>query len=154
MILAPMVRRKPDSADDSRADSSSIMGFRAAYVFHVSQTQGQDLPQIGSVHGNPGEQIERLRGFAAAQNIAVEYSEPIAPARGTSYGGRIALLPGQSPAEEFSTLRNRRRRKIRSNRQTGYRQHPDERFLRSESARENVRVRRRTAGESHSHDVC
>src|SRR6202043_4236216 len=28
----------------------------------------------------------------------------IAPARGTSSGGRITLLPGQSPAEEFSTL--------------------------------------------------
>lgn len=104
LILAPILRRKPDSADDSRADSSTIMGFRAAYVFDVSQTAGQDLPQIGSVHGNPGEQIERLRAFAAAQLFSVEYSEHIAPARGTSYGGRIALLPGQSLAEEFSTL--------------------------------------------------
>jgi antirestriction protein ArdC len=34
----------------------------------------------------------------------MEYSEEIAPARGTSNGGRIVLLPGQSPAEEFSTL--------------------------------------------------
>jgi antirestriction protein ArdC len=104
VILAPILRRKPDSADDSRADSSSIMGFRAAHVFDVSQTEGQALPQIGSVRGNPGEQIERLRGFATAQHVSVEYSENIAPARGTSYGGRIALLPGQSPAEEFSTL--------------------------------------------------
>jgi antirestriction protein ArdC len=104
LILAPILRRTPDSADDSSTDSSRIMGFRAAYVFDISQTEGQDLPQIGSVHGNPGEQIERLRGFAAAQLISVEYSEHIAPARGTSYGGRIALLPGQSPAEEFSTL--------------------------------------------------
>ena len=28
----------------------------------------------------------------------------IAPARGMSSGGKITLLPGQSPAEEFSTL--------------------------------------------------
>ena len=36
--------------------------------------------------------------------IVVEYSNEIAPARGTSFGGRIAILPGQSAAEEFSTL--------------------------------------------------
>jgi hypothetical protein len=104
LIHAPILRRQPDSADGSSTDSSMIMGFRGAYVFDVSQTEGQDLPRIGSVHGNPGEQIERLRGFAAAQHIAVEYSEYIAPARGISYGGRIALIPGQAMAEEFATL--------------------------------------------------
>jgi antirestriction protein ArdC len=103
-ILAPMLRRKADSENDISTDSSIIMGFRAAYVFDVSQTDGQELPQIGVVHGDPGGRMELLRGFAAAQNIAVEYSEHIASARGTSYGGRIALLPSQSPAEEFSTL--------------------------------------------------
>ena len=37
------------------------------------------------------------------QGIEFEY-ERIAPAMGISYGGRIALLPGQSKAEEFSCL--------------------------------------------------
>jgi antirestriction protein ArdC len=104
LILAPIVRRKPDVLDDDEKDSSRIAGFRAAYVFDVSQTDGQELPQIGTVQGDPHAHTEELRKFAAAQNIAIEYSEDIAPARGTSYGGRIALLPGQSPAEEFSTL--------------------------------------------------
>ena len=40
----------------------------------------------------------------AEQGIALEYSQDIAPARGESAGGRITLLPGQSPAEEFATL--------------------------------------------------
>jgi len=104
MILAPIVRRKAENSDHDEKESSRIAGFRAAYVFDVSQTDGQELPQIGMVHGDPRECGETLRRFAAAQNIAIEYSEDIAPARGTSYGGRIALLPGQSPAEEFSTL--------------------------------------------------
>lgn len=104
MILAPIVRRKPDVSDDDEKDSFRIGGFRAAYVFDVTQTDGQDLPQIGTVHRDPYEHTERLRKFAASKNIAIEYSEDIAPARGTSYGGRIALLPSQSPAEEFSTL--------------------------------------------------
>jgi hypothetical protein len=38
------------------------------------------------------------------QGIQLVYNEKIAPALGMSYGGRIAILPGQSKAEEFSTL--------------------------------------------------
>ena len=34
----------------------------------------------------------------------MSYNANIAPALGMSYGGRIAILPGQSKAEEFSTL--------------------------------------------------
>ena len=34
----------------------------------------------------------------------MSYNDRIAPALGMSYGGRIAILPGQSKAEEFSTL--------------------------------------------------
>jgi antirestriction protein ArdC len=106
MILAPIVRRKAQNSEEEVAEEISrpIAGFRAAFVFDVSQTDGKELPQIGVVEGDPSEYADRLRRFASAQSIAVEYSEEIAPARGTSYGGRIALLPGQSAAEEFSTL--------------------------------------------------
>jgi hypothetical protein len=73
-------------------------------VFDVSQTDGKELPHIGTVQGDPREFTERLRSFAIVQGIAVEYSDQIAPARGMSSGGKITLLPGQSPAKEFSTL--------------------------------------------------
>jgi hypothetical protein len=62
------------------------------------------LPEIGSVNGDPREYRERLARFVAEQGIALEYSEDIAPARGLSEGGKITLLPGQSPADEFATL--------------------------------------------------
>ena len=106
MILAPIVRRKAQNNNEEVPEEISrpIAGFRAAFVFDVSQTDGKELPQIGIVQGDPSGHTDRLRRFASEQNIAVEYSEEIAPARGTSYGGRIAILPGQSPAEEFSTL--------------------------------------------------
>jgi hypothetical protein len=42
--------------------------------------------------------------FVIGQGIELEFKESIAPALGMSYGGKIALLPGQSSAEEFSTL--------------------------------------------------
>ena len=105
LILAPIVRRKYGNAEQNEAEElSTAVYFRAAYVFDISQTDGQELPEIGSVNGDPCEYRERLGKFIAEQGIAFEYSQDIAPARGTSAGGKITLLPGQSPAEEFATL--------------------------------------------------
>jgi antirestriction protein ArdC len=105
IILAPVVRRKTESEEQNETNESSTpVGFRAAYVFDISQTDGQELPAIGSVNGDPREYRERIAKFVAEQGIALEYSQDIAPARGISAGGQITLLPGQSPAEEFATL--------------------------------------------------
>jgi antirestriction protein ArdC len=105
LILAPIIRKKTENNGEAEPDESSVaVGFRAAYVFDISQTDGQPLPEIGSVNGDPREYRERLAKFVAEQAIALEYSDEIAPARGMSQGGRITLLPGQSPAEEFATL--------------------------------------------------
>jgi hypothetical protein len=82
-----------------------LVGFRSAYVFDVLQTEGAELPGFnGRVEGEVGEYRERLIDFTMAQGIELEFKESIAPAMGMSYGGSIAILPGQAPAEEFSTL--------------------------------------------------
>ena len=47
---------------------------------------------------------ERLFKFVEAQSVELSFSETIAPAKGLSYGGKITLLSGMQPAEEFSTL--------------------------------------------------
>jgi hypothetical protein len=105
LILAPIVRAKNQGAEQTETDeSSTAVGFRAAYVFDISQTDGQELPEIGNVNGDPREHRERLGKFVTDQGILLEYSQDIAPARGTSAGGKITLLPGQTPAEEFATL--------------------------------------------------
>jgi antirestriction protein ArdC len=109
-ILAPVigVRRKKDSEaeKDIRTQNQAVLvGFRSAYVFDVSQTEGKDLPELSErVTGNVGEYRERLLDFISAQGIQLEFKESIAPALGMSYGGRIAIFPGQESAEEFSTL--------------------------------------------------
>lgn len=105
VILAPIIRRKEENNCETEADeSSTAVGFRAAYVFDISQTDGKELPGISSVNGDPREYRERLAAFVSKQGIALEYSQDIAPARGTSAGGKITLLPGQSAGEEFATL--------------------------------------------------
>ena len=108
-ILAPIVgvRRQKDieaEKDITRQNERMLLGFRNAYVFDISQTNGVELPEMERVAGDPGENIERLTAFLNSKGIAASYSEKIAPALGMSCGGRIALLPGQSKAETFSTL--------------------------------------------------
>jgi hypothetical protein len=56
------------------------------------------------VRGEPGENIERLAAFLKEQGIQLVYRDDLQGALGKSYGGRIAILSGQSKAEEFSTL--------------------------------------------------
>jgi len=108
-ILAPIVgvrRNKDEEAqkDITKQNTRTLLGFRNAYVFDVSQTNGVDLPEIHEISGDPGENIDRLAAFLKGQGIQLVYNPKIAPALGVSYGGRIAILPGQSKAEEFSTL--------------------------------------------------
>jgi hypothetical protein len=112
-ILAPMIgygRKNADAAQESNPDTNAkpqpkLIGFRAVYVFDVAQTEGADLPEFEhNISGEVGEQRDRLIGFLAQENIALEFNERIAPALGVSYGGKIALLPGQSKPEEFVTL--------------------------------------------------
>ena len=109
-ILAPIVgiRRKTEEeaakSDPTYANKPVLVGFRNAYVFDVSQTEGAELPAMHEVYGDVGDNRDRLLGFIEQHGIELVFTENIAPALGVSYGGRIAILPGQSKAEEFSTL--------------------------------------------------
>ena len=108
-ILAPIIghRRNRDTTQQEQdaKPAPMLIGFRAVYVFDLSQTEGKDLPEFEhSIIGEVGEHRDRMIAFLAQQNIKLEFNEKIAPALGVSYGGKIALLPGQSKAEEFTTL--------------------------------------------------
>jgi hypothetical protein len=109
-ILAPVIgiRRKKDAEanKDIRTQNQPVLvGFRSAWVWDISSTEGRDLPALScEVTGDVGAYRERLIDFVIAQGVTLEFKESIAPALGMCYGDRIVLLPGQSPAEEFSTL--------------------------------------------------
>src|ERR1700687_6295183 len=65
MILAPMFRKRTEVADESNTtdESRKVAGFRAVHVWDEQQRQGEELPQIGSVTGDPSLYLERLREF-------------------------------------------------------------------------------------------
>ncbi|WP_058187781.1 ArdC-like ssDNA-binding domain-containing protein [Terracidiphilus gabretensis] len=108
-ILAPIIGLKRKSDEEAEKDITKqntrvLVGFRNAYVFDVEQTEGVELPAMREVYGDVGENHDRLVSFIERQGIELVYTEKIAPALGMSYGGRIAILPGQSKAETFATL--------------------------------------------------
>src|SRR5260370_2592483 len=108
-ILAPIIgiKRKPDEEaekDITKQNARVLVGFRNAYVFDVEQTEGVDLPAMREVYGDVGENHGRPVSFIDRQGIELVFAENIAPALCMRYGGRIAILPGQSNADTFATL--------------------------------------------------
>ena len=82
-------------------ETKRILGFRSAYVFDVSQTDGTPLATIGTVSGDPGVYRCGLLAYAVSKGISVEHLAGIAPSRGMSLGGRIQLPPDMTLAEEL-----------------------------------------------------
>src|SRR2546425_11825200 len=72
LILAPMIgyRRSrqneiatdinTDNAAEERQHEQQLVGFRAVYVFDVSQTEGKELPTLTEVQGDVSGYRERL----------------------------------------------------------------------------------------------
>jgi antirestriction protein ArdC len=111
LILAPLVGRKVKTPEEITGEKgeeknpqAQLYGFRAVYVFDISQTEGKDLPALTEVQGDVSGYRERLVKFVEAQASNCATPTRSGPAKGLSQGGKITLLSGMQPAEEFSTL--------------------------------------------------
>jgi antirestriction protein ArdC len=120
LIFAPLIgwKRKPEEPKASgrrkkNAETpvpeaeriSYLLGFRGVYVWDIAQTEGEPLPELGNtVQGDVSETLPRLIEFVTSQEIKLEFSDKISPARGMSYGGLIRILPDMEATETLSTL--------------------------------------------------
>lgn len=105
VVIAPMLIKPKEAVQNGDAfEAESILRFKAVYVFDVSQTGGEPLPEFARVAGNPNGHTERLKDLLTEKHIELLYSADIGSAHGRSHGGKITLRPDLSPAEEFSTL--------------------------------------------------
>ncbi len=110
VIIAPMMLKRRDDSSTERPNGhngdagETFIRFRAVHVFDVGQTEGEPLPDHASVTGDHRGCTDRLKALVAQRGIALEYSDELGSADGSSYGGRIAIRTGLSPAEEFATL--------------------------------------------------
>ena len=100
-IMAPIIWRKKT---EEKEEDETVLAFKTAYVFDISQTDGKQLPEFARVHGEPGIYVERLRKYITGRGIRLEYSNAIRSAEGLSAGGLIVLKKGLSAAEELSVL--------------------------------------------------
>jgi hypothetical protein len=92
-----------ESVTNPPEQEAHLLGFRGVYVFDVSQTGGEELPQSPQTF-DIAEELERLLDFAESRQMTIEYSDRMAPAKGTSYRGLIRLALGMEPAEAFPVL--------------------------------------------------
>jgi len=105
LILAPVVgNKRRGKASQAKRGARGPVGFRAAYVFDVTDTTGEPLPQLEVIHGDPGEYTERLKKLIAARAIELKYTNDILPTEGQYIRGKMMVLPGLTPAQEFATL--------------------------------------------------
>jgi hypothetical protein len=55
-----------EQATDEKQPESKLFGFRAVYVFDVTQTEGQDLPVLSEIQGDVSGYRDRLSKFVDA----------------------------------------------------------------------------------------
>ena len=116
-ILAPLVGKKKMDAETTVSQSEMpketptgespkvLYGFRIVYVFDVTQTEGQELPEFASLGGDPGDKIEKLEAIIRGKGIAVEYVESLPfDANGMSEGGKITINSTRPKPQMFSTM--------------------------------------------------
>ena len=110
-IIAPLVSRKTsaeEAHDDGEENDATqprvLRGFRVVHVFDLSQTDGKELPSLGSILGDPGEKLFRIEELIHSKGIGLAFAESLGGALGRSEGGKITILSKLSPAEMFATL--------------------------------------------------
>ncbi len=115
-ILAPLLVRRKQADDDQPAETHDpevpadaspkkrLLGFKVAYVFDVSQTDGQPLVEFATIRGEPGDQLARMEDVVRSFGIELRYEDGLNGALGVSEGGRIRVLPQLEDAEKFSVL--------------------------------------------------
>jgi hypothetical protein len=128
-ILAPMIGKKRAEAGSEDGDQTKttnlqdnhtfteqktredkkepvLYGFKTVYVFDIAQTEGEPLPTLGNVKGDATEALQRLKQYAGDRGIIIEYvpKGAMGEANGYSQMGKIVLVEGREPADEFRTL--------------------------------------------------
>ena len=104
-IIAPMIGRKKDDDGSVNEDGEkSVFGFKVVHVFDVSQTEGDELPQVAEVTGDTGNNIEAAESLIRSWGIELLYEDIPGGADGVSKKGTIVIAPNLPPAKRLLTL--------------------------------------------------
>ena len=100
MIFAPRPWKHTDTDDAGNDTERQGVTFRPVYVFDVSQTDGDPLPEIEvpDVETAADTILANLERVAAKRGIAINYTTLDAGYYGVSKGGTIDIATGHYPA--------------------------------------------------------
>lgn len=107
-ILAPVVIKKPDPEKPNEEPKPRVVGFRGTSVFDVSQTDGDDLPDVSPellTGEEPGDVWDKLAKQVAAQGFMLERGD-CGRANGVTMHleRRVIVRPDLEPAQACKTL--------------------------------------------------
>jgi antirestriction protein ArdC len=103
-IVAPMAYRQRDEGSSSDDSDAVIRGFKVVHVFDVSQTEGEELPQLAAINGNADGLLPALENVVRKSGIGLLYEELPPGTKGVSRKGEIAIASGLTPAERFAVI--------------------------------------------------
>src|SRR5215469_8396113 len=99
-ILAPMFFKDKKQTADGGEEETKRIWFKVVYVFDISQTDGEPLPELPtkSVGERGQEMLARLLRFAESRGITVRFVEKctLNGAAGTSRGNEIEIRTSET----------------------------------------------------------
>jgi len=84
-----------------------ITRFKVVYVWDVSQTEGDPLPEapdVMAVHGDAARLLPALETAVRSKGIELAYVENLGKAAGVSSKGKVEILSSLDTAQRFSVL--------------------------------------------------
>ncbi|MBN2569829.1 MAG: DUF1738 domain-containing protein [Deltaproteobacteria bacterium] len=119
-IFAPIrVKQKQEPKPDEKGIVEEMKGdvkqkedrpvtlFKVVYVWDVSQTEGEPVPETPdalSVIGDAGGILPLLEGYISSRNIRLSYVGDLGRSQGISMGGQIVALKSLTDEEKFHVL--------------------------------------------------
>jgi hypothetical protein len=102
--LAPILSEPKPTENGDTQPEPQLLGFRPARVWDIDQTEGEPAEISSTINPDLSDVLKKLMELAVSQEIEIQYSEKIAPAKGTSYRGVIRLLPDMQAEKRFWLL--------------------------------------------------
>jgi antirestriction protein ArdC len=104
-ILAPMIcRNKDDASQPEEKPDLVLRGFKVVYVFDVSQTEGEELPELTEIHGDPGTLLPRLEEVIRQSGMTLTVEALPSDTQGMCRKGEIIIAEALPVGERFAVL--------------------------------------------------
>ena len=106
MIFAPRPWKHIDTHDAGNDTERQGVSFRPVYVFDISQTDGDPLPEVEvpDVETAADTLLASLERVATKRGIAINYTNLDAGHYGVSKGGTIDIATGHATGQQAKTL--------------------------------------------------